>query len=486
MNELGIQTLELPEMQDKIKRADEWLRDSMHVLEQVVDLIANIVLSIASAVIIYKYIPAMVPLLVIYALIRFLPDRYFSKQDFNWQVENTESSRKARMLSNILADPKELLEIKINSAYNFLDNKVRSFYDWYNAGMIKIIRNTHTTNFSLGIGQSIFGIAGYFVIIRKTILGALTVGDMLFQFRALDNFSGSLSHTLETVSSMYDVAIKMTDVVDVFEATPVHSDGRQKLDTSKPPEIEFCNVSFKYPNAGTYVFKDLNFKFKSGENVAIVGHNGAGKTTLVKLLARVYRVSKGEILINGININDLQIDNLYKQIGVLFQEYSFYAYLSAKENIIIGNHSKKFTDADVINASINAEAHEFISEYKDGYNQILSEHIEGGIRPSTGQKQKIAIARFFFRNPSLAIFDEPTSAIDAVSEYRIFNKIYKFFRKKTVVIISHRFSTVRNADTIFVINKGKLIEEGSHQMLMRQNGYYAKAFNLQAKGYKET
>ena len=487
LNELGIQTLEEPEMQNRVKRADEWLGDSLYVLDSIVDTISSVFLAISTAIILFKYIPTMIPILAIYSVIRFLPNRYFSKQDFKWRIDNTEKSRMIGSIIRILRDTKELLEIKINHSYKFLDVKIKLFYEWYNNGFIKIVRNTRLASFGLGIGQNIFGIAGYYIIIKKTILNHLTLGDMLFQFRALDNFANALSSILENITSMYDVAIKMVDVVYVFEAKPVNMEGTIKLQKSeKPPEIEFQNVTFKYPNATTNVFENLNLKFTSGENAAIVGHNGAGKTTIVKLLARIYQVTSGKILINGIDINELDIESWYKHIGILFQEYAFYPSLTARENIIIGNPSKKFSEADVIKASVNAESHEFITEYKNGYNQIMSEQYEGGIRPSTGQKQKIAIARFFFRNPSLAIFDEPTSAIDAVSEYRIFNKIYKFFRKKTVLIISHRFSTVRNADKIFVINKGKLIEQGSHQMLMKQNGYYAKAFNLQAKGYQES
>ena len=474
-------------MQNRVKRADEWLGDSLYVLDSIVDTISSVFLAISTAIILFKYIPTMIPILAIYSVIRFLPNRYFSKQDFKWRIDNTEKSRMIGSIIRILRDTKELLEIKINHSYKFLDVKIKLFYEWYNNGFIKIVRNTRLASFGLGIGQNIFGIAGYYIIIKKTILNHLTLGDMLFQFRALDNFANALSSILENITSMYDVAIKMVDVVYVFEAKPVNMEGTIKLQKSeKPPEIEFQNVTFKYPNATTNVFENLNLKFTSGENAAIVGHNGAGKTTIVKLLARIYQVTSGKILINGIDINELDIESWYKHIGILFQEYAFYPSLTAGENIIIGNPSKKFSEADVIKASVNAESHEFISEYKNGYNQIMSEQYEGGIRPSTGQKQKIAIARFFFRNPSLAIFDEPTSAIDAVSEYRIFNKIYKFFRKKTVLIISHRFSTVRNADKIFVINKGKLIEQGSHQMLMKQNGYYAKAFNLQAKGYQES
>ena len=216
----------------------------------------------------------------------------------------------------------------------------------------------------------------------------------------------------------------------------------------------------------------------------MVGHNGAGKTTIVKLLARIYQTTKGEILINGVNINALAINDWYKNLGILFQDYNFYSYLTVKENIYIGKSMKSVNDKKIIEAAKNADAYDFINEYKNKFDQIMSEKIEGGIRPSAGQQQKIAIARFFYRNAPLAIFDEPTAAVDAVSEYKIFNKIYRFFTNKTVIIISHRFSTVRNADRIIVIKKGKIVEEGSHNDLVKAGGVYHSAYKFQAEGYQ--
>jgi ABC-type multidrug transport system fused ATPase/permease subunit len=243
------------------------------------------------------------------------------------------------------------------------------------------------------------------------------------------------------------------------------------------------NIHFSYPNSDKVVFKDFSLNIKSGEKVAIVGHNGAGKTTLVKLLCRIYQPTSGSIEINGQNLHGLKIDSWYKNIGVLFQEFNTYPQLTVKENIWIGNSSEPMDEVAVHLAAKSADALPFIEEYPNKFDQILSEKFKGGIRPSTGQWQKLAIARFFYRNAPLVIFDEPTASIDAISEYNIFNKIYSFFKDKTVIIISHRFSTVRNADRIIVLEHGEIIEEGTHNFLMSNNGYYAKAFNLQARGY---
>ena len=246
--------------------------------------------------------------------------------------------------------------------------------------------------------------------------------------------------------------------------------------------LEIRNVSKAF--GGVIAADNVSLKIKRGEIRGLIGPNGAGKTTIVKLLARIYSVTSGEILINGININDLSINDWYKNLGVLFQEFNFYPHLSVKENIVAGKPKEKVDEKKVMEAAKNADAHEFIMEYKNKYNQIMTEKIEGGIRPSTGQAQKIAIARFFYRNAPLAIFDEPTAAIDAVSEYKIFNSIYDFFDNKTVIIISHRFSTVRNADRIIVLDNGKVVEQGTHDELVKKEGIYSKSYKLQAEGYK--
>jgi ATP-binding cassette subfamily B protein len=266
---------------------------------------------------------------------------------------------------------------------------------------------------------------------------------------------------------------------------PERIDGTVRLERlRKPPKIEFRDVSFHYPTSEINIFEHLNLIIDSGEKIAIVGHNGAGKTTLIKLIAGIYQIQAGEILINGINIKDLKLDDWHKNMGVLFQDFNFYGFLTAEENIFIGRSRKNLNKLKIKKAADNADALEFINEFPNGFDQILGERFQGGIRPSTGQQQKIAIARFFYRNAPMAIFDEPTAAIDAVSEYKIFNKIYRFFKNKTVVIVSHRFSTVRNADRIIVMDHGKIVEAGTHETLMNHDHVYAHAFKLQAEGYQ--
>lgn len=486
LNYLGIQNLEDPDVQNRITRASQWLQDTFQTLVDTVNVISNMVQVIVSGAIILSFFPLMIPILLVSTVIKFFPDQHFMKKDFHWQVDNSEKRRIAWSSINVVQSSSDLQEISIVGGYKYFQDKFHSFFDWFNSGLLKIYKQREIANFFLVTFDSILSVFGYAVIFYKHIMGQFTLGTASFQMRSLDSFSGALDSMLSSITLMNEFSVKMKDLITLFEMKPVIKDGDIKLPyLDTPPTIEFKNVWFKYPKANKYVFKNLSFKIESGEEVALVGHNGAGKTTIVKLLARIYPVTKGQILINGIDINKLAIDDWYKNLGILFQDYNFYSHLSVKENIHLGKPMAPIDGKGIIEAAKKADAHNFIMEYKDKYDQIMSEKIEGGIRPSSGQAQKIAIARFFYRNAPLAIFDEPTAAIDAISEYKIFNTIYNFFENKTVVIISHRFSTVRNADRIIVLDKGKIVEEGTHeQLLTKRNGIYRKSYKLQAEGYK--
>ena len=220
-----------------------------------------------------------------------------------------------------------------------------------------------------------------------------------------------------------------------------------------------------------------------GEKIALVGENGAGKSTLVKLLLRFYDATDGEILINGINIKNLDLNQWHKHIGALFQDFIKYQF-TFKENVIFGNLEKKDDMKALQDALKQSGAESYLADLPNGLDQIVGKTFEEGVDLSGGQWQKLALARAFFRDAPFLILDEPTSAIDAKAEFEIFENVQKLQKDKTVIIISHRFSTVRTADRILVLDEGKIIEEGSHEKLMNEKGVYAELFEIQAQGYK--
>lgn len=482
---LGVELLEDSEVSNNLQRAERNIYDMPYFLRSVSQIVGRLTGGIISAIVLLTFMPAFIPIFFAISLPRlWVESRYLSKI-WGLDLETTEARKRADWTYSQLVRPESLKEIKITNASNYLDKQYLNFADWYKSKITKIYNNWYSVSYLLIVVTAMVEIVGYYILFDRFLAGVITIGTLTFQARALGIFNGDLFWGLFQVVELKEWALKIKDVKSIFDTKVKNVDGKKAIQTDIAPSIEFKNLYFKYPKAESYVIKELNLKIKAGEKIAIVGKNGAGKTTLVKLLSRIYRPESGEILINShTDLNEVKINNWYDMLDVVYQDYNTYGQLTVRENVSIGKPQKKLKDEEIIKALEDADAWEFVKEYKNGLDQVLSERFEGGIRPSGGQWQKIALARFFYSNAPFVIFDEPTAAIDAESEFKIFNKIYDFFKKKTVIIISHRFSTVRNADRIVVLDEGKIIEEGSHEELLKLNGKYSEMFNKQAVGYK--
>jgi ATP-binding cassette subfamily B protein len=428
LHTLGIQTLEDPEVNNLIQRAQQSINDTFSMLEEIINLISQTVTAITSGIIVYSFLPLMIPVLLLFSIIEFFPDRYFTARDFRWNVRNTEGRRKAFNYASWISTSSNLQEISIIGAYEFFAKKYIDFFDKYNKGVKDIIIQRQIANFFLTILNTGASLYGYALVFIQFINHQITIGTLSFQLKALDSFGNSMTDVLSELAAINEYAVKMSDVVKLFKLKPSFSDGQNPMPLLKEaPEIEFKDVTFAYAGGNKVVIDKLNLKIKSGEKVAIVGHNGAGKTTLVKLLSKMYIPQSGEILVNGQSIADFKTEDWYQNLGTLFQDFNFYGAMTARENIYVGDSNNPLDENRLIEASTNADAHSFISDFPNNYDQVLSERFEGGIRPSSGQAQKIAIARFFYRNTPIVIFDEPTAAIDAVSEYNIYHNFASFF-----------------------------------------------------------
>lgn len=486
LKELGIQTLEQPEVNNKISRASITINSLKRYIDNIINIIAYVFRVGSSLAIVATISPAIIPLFVVSVVPSLIMDKKFRRKSWKLRLDNTESGRKANWSAMKLGNVSDLKEILITGSFQFLSDKYMNFSMWMANEKIKLRKRWTIFEYLFRIVDQIVILVGTIGVFNKLLKHLISVGDVTFQLRALGSLQESISSLARRYNELNEFALQVKDAYELFRTKPAVQDGSitfPKLEAG--PEIVFNKVEFKYPNSDRFIFKNLNLKIGSGEKIAIVGHNGAGKTTIVNLICRLYQISSGSISVSNQNINDLIIDTWYRNIGVLFQDFNTYPHLTAKENIYIGKTHEDLDEHKIEESIKNADASMFIKDFKLGLDQTLSERFKNGIRPSTGQWQKLAIARFFYRDAPLVIFDEPTASIDAISEYNIFNKIYQFFKNKTVIIISHRFSTVRNADRILVLDKGEIVEQGTHRELLALNGQYATAFNLQAEGYSK-
>lgn len=397
---------------------------------------------------------------------------------------NALDKRKYWWTKDMLGREDSLMELRIFRTQDYLMGVVK---DIYNRFTDKERKNQVKRAFLESIfgNLSTLGSLGFWIIaIAATLNGDITLGLLTFYVSSTNNFSSALAGFFRYLSAQYEDSIYMVDFFKFLNLENTIKEGKLELPKkSQAPLIEFKDVWFKYKNSKRYVLKNFNLTINPGERIAFVGVNGAGKTTLIKLLCRFYDVSKGEILVDGINIKDLTFESLYTKIGVLFQDFIRYSQFDVKTNIELGDVSNLGNTARVEESVFKADAKEFIDAYSNKLEQVLDKSFEGGINPSGGQWQRIALARAFFRDAPILILDEPTSAIDAKAEFEIFERLYEFSKNKTVIIVSHRFSTVRKADKIYVLDKGQIVEQGTHVELLALNGKYSDAFYTQAKGY---
>ncbi|TDE00365.1 ABC transporter ATP-binding protein [Flavobacterium sandaracinum] len=482
-NEIDISLLENSEFYDKLDRARTQTAGRVDLMSNVLGQ-AQTTISIFSLVVGLIYFePYLIILLVLSIFPSFINEVRFSQQQYSLARSWTSERRELDYLRFIGANDKTAKEIKLFGLTSFLVERFETLATRYFKLNKSLVVKRSSYGFLFNVLGSISYYAAYVFIIYRVLSGGISLGELTFLSGSFNRLMSSLRDFFSKFTRISESALYLKDYFDFID---ISTEYKSKNEVPMPEKIkigfEFKNVYFAYPESDNQILNDVSFTIKAGEKIAFVGQNGAGKTTLTKLLLRFYEPTSGEILLDGININQYNKANYQEYFGVLFQDFFRYEF-SVKENIAIGKIDEINNNERILKAAELSLADEVVAELKYGYEQQLGKRFAKGQELSGGQWQKIALARAYMKNAEVMILDEPTSALDAKAESEVFERFIGLIKDKTSVIISHRFSTVRQADRIVVLQEGKILESGTHQELMENNQLYAQLFTLQAEGY---
>ncbi len=409
----------------------------------------------------------------------------YSRIMYRWQRERTPRNRKASYFNWILTGDAHAKEIRLFDLGNLFKDRFRDLRKELRGESLHISRKRSVADLLAQTGAMIpvFGSFGF--IAYRTVQGSITLGDMVMYFQAVQRGLGFLRGVLGGLAGLYEQNLFLSNLFEFLDLKPKVREPTHPLPVPHPMRegVVFDHVIFNYPTGKRKVLKDISITIEPGEVVALVGENGSGKTTLIKLLCRLYDPLEGRITYDGVGLNRFETTALRKEISVIFQDYARY-HLTARENIWLGNIGLRTGDKKITAAAQQAGVDELIAGLPDGYESILGRWFEEGEELSIGEWQKVALARAFLRDAQIIVLDEPTSSMDAKSEYEVFKGFRRLLEGRAAILISHRFSTVRMADRIFVFEDGRITESGTHKELIQLNGKYAHLFEKQAQYYR--
>ncbi|MFI8378696.1 ABC transporter ATP-binding protein [Leeuwenhoekiella sp. NPDC079379] len=483
-SEIDMSQLEDSEFYDKLERARQQTQGRVGLMSNALGQ-AQSVISIATLIagLIY-FEPLLIVLLALSIIPLFVNEIRFSGQQYSLSRSWTTERRELDYLRYIGANDKTAKEIKLFGLTDFIAKRFRNLSErYYDINKrITVKRSVYSAIFNILGVVCYYG--AYIVIIRSVLVGEITIGELTFLSASFNRLRNSLQTFFSNFTRITESALYLKDYFDFVDLV-IPDKGKVFLDL--PLEIkkgfELKDVHFAYPGSDTEVLKGVSFELKAGEKMAFVGQNGAGKTTLIKLMLRFYEPTQGAILLDGININEYSKADFQQMFGVIFQDFFRYEF-TLRENIAVGDILAVTDDSRIENAAQLSLATEVIKDLKNGYETQLGKRFKQGQELSGGQWQKVALARAYMKDALVMVLDEPTSALDAKAEYEVFERFIDLTKGKTSIIISHRFSTVRMADRILVLEDGQILELGTHEELMEAPKLYAELFDLQAQGYK--
>ncbi len=497
---LDLRHFEDPAFYDQLERAQRQTTGRIGLLTQLLSVGQDFVTLISLAVAVFVYGPWLLALLVAAVLPGFLGETHFSSLEYSLLYRMTPERRQLDYLLFLSAGDKTAKEVQMFGLSQWLVSRFR-----------KLARRFYEANRSLAIRKgiaatllSLLGIVGYYaayvIILRRGFYGVITIGTLTFLAASFARSRGVTERLLLSAGNIYEQSLYIQDLFDFFKMQPSIASpaGASMVPTPITQGLVFEDVGFRYPGSDAWAVRHVTLRIALGEKIALVGENGAGKTTLAKLLARLYDPTEGRILLDGVDLRKYDLQSVRRAIGVIFQDFVHYDF-RLDENIGIGEISQvqeyldcmandpggNFTSHNaIVAAAEKSQAAALAHNLPFGYRQMLGRRFEGGIELSGGEWQKIALARAYIRNAQVVILDEPTAALDARAEYETFARFAELVSGQMALLISHRFSTVRMASRILVLERGAITEEGTHEELVSRNGLYAELFRLQAEGYR--
>jgi ATP-binding cassette subfamily B protein len=483
---LDLAFFEHPDYYDRLQNARrEGSYKPVELINDTFQIVQSMITLISFAALMLRFSPWLVLILLITSIPAFIAETRFSEQGFRLLTRRAPETRQVNYLSRLLTEDTAAKEIKLFNLGHVLLERYQTLFDKFFREDKSLAVRRAVVGFGLGLAATLGFYGSYAWIVWRTVQRMISLGDMTLYLSIFRQGQSTFQAILSGVGNIYENNLFMAHY---FEFLGLKPQMQIAAALKKPTDalnrgIEFRGVGFRYPESDEWVLRDIDLQILPGEKIALVGHNGAGKTTLVKLLSRLYDPTEGAILIDGTDIRELDPLTLRRKIGVIFQDFVRY-HLPVSENIGFGQIESVHRMDKIVESARKSGADAMIEDLPEGYQTILGRWFHGGHELSLGQWQRIALARAFMRDAEILVLDEPTASLDAQTEYEIFQHFKELTDGKMAILISHRFSTVRMADRIVVIQEGRVAENGSHEELLRREGIYARLFSMQAEGYR--
>jgi ATP-binding cassette subfamily B protein len=482
---LDLTAYEDPVFYDRLERARVQATDRLVMIQQIGRLVQQAITTITLSVSIMLFSPWLMLLLIAGVLPAFLGESHFAFLGYAKNFRQTPMRRQLDYL-RILGGSKEAAkELKLFGLKDFLRERFTRISDEIFRENVGLSRRKLIAGALLSTIGTMGYYSAYVFVIWRTLAGALTIGMLTFLAGAIQQASSNIEQIFSTFAGIGDQALFLTDLLAFFEMKPTIQSKPNPLPAPRPivRGVEFRDVSFCYPGNSRRILDRINFQLHTNERLALIGENGQGKTTIVKLITRLYDPTEGQILLDGVDLREYDLEDLHREIGVIFQDFMRYE-MTARENIAIGRIDEIDNLELLKGAAEKSMADHVIERLPQGYDQMLGRRFHEGVDLSGGEWQKVALARAYLRDAQLLILDEPTAALDARSEFEVFHRFAELTAGKMALFISHRFSTVRSADRILVLENGRIAEEGTHDQLASIGGRYAEMFEMQASSYR--